>query len=105
MLPVLMAILIFGGVLAFGVYMFRWQQGKGEALLHAWATRQHLRVLECEPANPPGTGPMHRNATNKQILYRIKAVEESGQVRQGIVRVGSAATGVLSDDVSVEWDP
>lgn len=102
---VVMAILIFGGVLALGVYMFRWQQGKGEAMLNAWAAQQHLRLLEREPANPPGTGPMDRNASNKQIIYRIKAADESGLVRRGTVRLGSAATGVLSDDVSVEWDP
>ena len=105
MLPVLMAILILGGVLGLGVFMYRWQQGKGEAMLNAWADRQHLRLLEREPANPPGTGPMDRNASNKQIIYRIKAADASGQVRRGTVRLGSATTGVLSDDVSVEWDP
>ena len=102
---VLLAILIFGGVLAFGVYMLRWQEKKGEALLVAWAGQQHLRILECEAANPPGTGPMDRNAANKQILYRIKAVDESGEVRQGIVRIGSPLGGVMSDDITVEWGP
>ena len=105
MVPVVMAILIFGGVLGLGVYMFRWQHAKGDALLREWAARQHLRVLESEPANPPRTGPMDRNAANKQIVYRIKVEDESGHVRRGTVRVGTAATGVLSDDVNVEWDP
>jgi hypothetical protein len=41
----------------------------------------------------------------EQIIYRIKAADDSGLVRRGSVRLGSAATGVLSDDVSVEWDP
>ena len=103
MVPVFVGILIFGGVLASGIYMLRWQQKKGEALLAAWAEQQHLRILEYETANPPGTGPMSRNAANKQVLYRIKAVDESGQVRQGTVRVGSALAGVLSNDVTVEW--
>src|SRR4051812_13505255 len=105
MLLVVMAILIFGGVLALGVYMFRWQQGRGEAMLNAWAARQHLRLLEREAANPPGTGPMDRNASNKQIIYRIKAEDQAGQIRRGTVRLGSPTTGVLSDAVTVQWDP
>ena len=105
MLPVVLAILVLGGVLVFGVFMYRWQQGRGEAMRNAWADRQHLRLLEGEPANPPGTGPMDRNASNKQIVYRIKAQDQSGQIRRGTVRLGSAITGVMSDDVSVQWDP
>ena len=105
MLPVIMAIVIFGGVLALGVYMYRWQYAKGQELLRAWADKEHLRLLESEVANPPGTGPMNRNASNKQIVYRIRAADASGQVRRGTVRVGSAGTGVISDDVQVEWDP
>jgi len=105
MLPVIMAIVIFGGVLALGVYMYRWQYKKGQERLRAWADQQHLRLLESEVANPPGTGPMNRNASNKQIVYRIRAADASGQVRRGTVRVGSAGTGVISDDVQVEWDP
>jgi hypothetical protein len=104
MLPVVMAILVLGGVLALGVFMYRWQRGRGEAMLSAWAEREHLRLLEREPANPPGTGPMDRNASNKQIVYRIKAEDRSGQIRRGTVRLGSATTGVLSDAVTVEWD-
>jgi len=101
---VILAVLIFGGVLAAGVYMVRFQRRKGEELLAAWAARQRLRILDREPANAPGTGPMHRNAANKQVVYRIKASDEAGQVRTGTVRVGSATLGVLSDEVTVEWD-
>jgi len=105
MLPVIMAIVILGGVLALGVFMYRWQYAKGEQMLRAWADRQHLRLLESEVANPPGTGPMDRNASNKQIVYRIRAADASGKVRSGTVRLGSAGTGVISDDVHVDWDP
>jgi len=105
MLPVVMAILVLGGVLVLGVFMYRWQQGKGDAMLNAWADREHLRLLEREPANPPGTGPMDRNASNKQIIYRIKVEDRSGQIRRGTVRLGSPTTGVLSDAVTVQWDP
>ena len=101
---VILAILIFGGVLAVGVYMVRFQRRKGEAMLAAWAAGQRLRILECQPANPPGTGPMHRNAADKQVVYRIKATDESGHVRKGTVRVGTAVLGVLSDEVAVDWD-
>jgi len=101
---VILAILIFGGVLALGVYMARFQRRKGESMLAAWAAGQRLRLLACEPANPPGTGPMHRNAADKRLVYRITASDDAGRVRQGTVRVGTAALGVLVDEVAVEWD-
>jgi hypothetical protein len=101
---VVAAVVLFGGVLALGIFMFRFQQQRGEELLEAWAARQGYRLLSREPANPPGTGPMHRSASNKQVMYRVRVSDDAGQVREGTVRVGAPATGVLSDEVSVEWD-
>jgi len=105
MFPVVMAMVLFGAVLALGVYMFRWQQRKGEAVLNGWAARERLQLLEVEPANPIGTGPMNRNASDKRIVYRVKVEDQAGRVRWGTVRVGLPGSGVLSDKVSVEWDP
>jgi len=105
MLTGLIVLLLFGGMLALGVYMYRWQQHRGEETLRAWAAREGLRLLESEPANSPGTGPMNRNAADKRIVYRIKVEDQTGRIRRGLVRVGQPGVGALSDSLSVEWDP
>ena len=105
MVPIVMALVLFGGVLAFGVYMFRWQQRKAAAVVHQWADRERLHLLESQPANPTGTGPMNRNAADKRIVYRVKVEDQTGRLRWATVRVGLPGTGVLSENVNVEWDP
>lgn len=105
MLFAVMAMVLFGAVLAFGVYMFRWQQRTGEAMLRDWAARERLRLLESQPANPIGTGPMNRSAADKRLVYRITVEDQAGRHRRGTVRVGLPGSGVLSENVSVEWEP
>jgi hypothetical protein len=105
MLMAIAAVVIFGGVLALGIFMLRWQYRRGEQLLDQWARQHSYRVVESEERTAPGDGPMNRFAKNKQIVYQVKLVDEAGQTRRARVKVGSPETGVLSDHVSVEWEP
>jgi len=105
MLTAAMAVIIFGGVLAFGIFMLRSQYRRAEQLVDRWAVEHSYRVIEREEQTAPGDGPMNRYAANKQIVYAVKLVDRSGNIRHAKLRVGSPETGVLSDRVSVEWDP
>lgn len=105
MLTVASAILIFGSVVALGIMMLRWQFRKGEQLLDQWARQHGFEVIERTERTPPGAGPMNRYAANKQIVYAVRVRNESGRVRTATVRVGSPEMGVMSDEISVEWDP
>jgi hypothetical protein len=105
MLTAAVAVMIFGGVLALGILMLRWQYRRGEELLEQWARQHSYRVIEREERTAPGDGPMNRYARNKQIVYSVKLVDDTGRIRHARVRIGSPETGVLSERVSVEWDP
>ena len=105
MLTVAMAMLIFGGVLTLGIFMLRWQHRRAERLVEQWAQRHSYRVLEREERIAPGDGPMNRYAENKAIVYAVKVADREGNVRHARLTVGSPELGVLSEQVSVEWEP
>ena len=105
MLTVAMAVLIFGGVLALGIFMLRWQQRRAEQLIEQWAKRHSYRVLEQEERTALGEGPMNRYAKNKAIVHAVKVADPDGKIRRARLTVGSPDMGVLSEQVSVEWEP
>ena len=105
LLTVAMAVLIFGGVLAIGIFMLRWQHRRAEQLVEEWAQRHSYRVLEREDRTAPGDGPMNRYAKNRAIVYAVKVADPDGKIRRARLTVGSPDMGVLSDQVSVEWEP
>lgn len=96
-------VLPFALVLSLGLYMLRWQYRTAEARLKEWAESSQLTLIEQHRANPPGTGPMARSANNKQVIFRVVVSTPSGERRSAIVRVGSPAAGVLSQNLAVEW--
>jgi hypothetical protein len=104
MLTAAIALMIFGAVLALGIFMLRWQYRRADELLDEWARHHSYRVLERQERTAPGDGPMNRSARNKQVVYSVKLIDQDGNVRLAQVSVGSPETGVLSDRVSVEWE-
>ena len=104
-LPVILIALLFVAVLAFGVWMYRWQYVRADALLEAWLRGQgHAAARRSAGPNPTGTGPGHRHASDKRVVYRVVVVDGSGRRRSGVVRLGRRTTGTLADDVTAEWD-
>jgi hypothetical protein len=61
-------------------------------------------VLEKTPANPFGTGPKAARASNKQVMYQVTVVDAVGNERRALIKIGSQAQGVLSNDLVVEWE-
>src|SRR5262245_46733645 len=98
---IFIAVILFGSVLAVGIFILRWQYRRADQLLDAWARDHGYRLLEREERTPAGDGPMNRYARNKQIVYSVSLVDQSGTIRRAQVRVGNPDTGVLSDEVSV----
>lgn len=104
MQQIISALVVFGVLIAAGIYMYRWQLRKADSLLEEWAERSQLRILAKERANPPGTGPDAMRAANKQVMYRVTLVDAEGVERRGLVKLGTESTGVLSERVEVLWD-
>jgi hypothetical protein len=97
------AVILFGGLLAIGIYTIRWQYRRADALLEEWARAQGAKVIGKQKANPLGTGPMQRSG-NKQVFYRVTLIDAAGAKKVALFKLGSATTGTLSKDVSVEWE-
>jgi hypothetical protein len=85
------------------VYTLRWQYRTAEARLRGWAEKSQYTLLEQQRANPAGTGPMTRSAISKQVVYRVVVATPAGVRRSALVRIGSSMAGVLSQELSVEW--
>ncbi|MDB4975560.1 MAG: hypothetical protein JWN48_3901 [Myxococcaceae bacterium] len=96
-------VIFFGSFIAFGVWMIRWQYKTADQRLVAWAEKLHYQVLDKEPANAMGTGPMSRSG-NKQVMYRVTVLDAAGVRRRALVKIGSVSMGVLGDDLSVQWE-
>ena len=85
------------------VYMLRWQYRTAETRLRSWAEKSEYTLLEQQRANPAGTGPMTRSTTSKQVVYRVVVATPAGVRRSALVRIGSPMAGVMSEEISVEW--
>jgi hypothetical protein len=95
--------MLFAVVIGSGILMYRWQYRTADAKLHRWAQQFHYTVVEKHGANPLGTGPLARSG-NKQVMYRVTVEDASGARRCALVTIGGRMTGVLSDELSVEWE-
>ncbi len=94
---------LFGGTLAFGVWLVRWQFRRADELLEAWAARNGYRITHKQPANI-GDGPMGTRQASKQVRFRITAIDVQGTARRGLAVIGNRATGTMADEVIVEWE-
>jgi hypothetical protein len=97
-------VLMAAGVIAFGVWLFHWQYRSAESKLNHWAQRSNYQVLYKREANPLGTGPKVKGASNKQVMYRVVISDENGVRRSALIKIGSPALGVLANDLVVEWE-
>jgi hypothetical protein len=95
---------VIAAMLIAGIWMYRQQYRKADERLEAWAKQSNYKLLAKESANPFGTGPRARYATNKQVMYRVTISDVNGVRRHGVIKIGSPAFGVQDDDVFVEWD-
>lgn len=100
---VIAVILLFSAFIVFAFWMIRWQYSKADRLLETWAARNNYELIEKQDANF-GDGPMGRRGSKTYVKYRIKVKDDNGNIKTGIVFLGNENTGVLSDEVRVEWD-
>lgn len=91
-------------LLGFGIWMYRWQYAEADRILSEWATEHELRVVEKTRANPYGTGPGNRSASDKRIVYRIRTVDAGNRSRAATATIGAKLTGVLEKQIEVQWD-
>ncbi|MDB4989512.1 MAG: hypothetical protein JWN04_4690 [Myxococcaceae bacterium] len=101
---ILLAIVVFGSVLSFGIWRTRVQYRKADTRLDEWAQRSGYRVLDKESANPYNTGPKPAHASNRQIMYRVTVEDAQGIKRRALIKIGSVTVGGLSDAFTAEWE-
>ncbi len=82
--------------------MVRWQFSKADRMLENWTTGKNYRLIEKQNANF-GDGPLGRRGAKTYVKYRITVEDADGKIKTRIIYLGSANSGVLSDEIKVEW--
>lgn len=100
---IIFIILLFGAVLLFGWWMWTQQFSEADKMLEKWATENNYQIVDKQNANV-GDGPMGRRGSGTYVKYKITVKDSSGAVKTGIITLGSKGTGVLSDEVNIDWD-
>lgn len=104
MTPILIIIVLFALVGAFGWWMYKWQYNKADEMLDGWLKQNSYTLVKKEDANPSGTGPGVRYAENTQVIYRIEVKDKDGNNKKGLIKLGSETSGTLSNQIEIVWD-
>ncbi len=100
---ILFLVLFFGAFLALAFWMIRWQFSKADQMLENWAAQNKYKLIEKQNANF-NDGPLGWRGAKTHVKCRIKVEDAAGKTKTGIVYLGSANMGVLSNEVKVEWN-
>ncbi len=101
-MDVLPALAVLAVVALVGLSIY-WTLARSQALLDRWAEREGLRLLEVQRAWF-WRGPFWLRSNQGHQVFRIRAEDDQGRTRRGYVRVGGWFAGILSDQVTVQWD-
>lgn len=97
--PVLLFILFF----AVAILTMWWHFSRSRNMVEQWARDNGMELIEAERRFLRRGTYWWRTAKGQEV-FRITVRDSSGQVRRGYARVGGWFMGMMSDQVSVEWD-
>lgn len=100
---ILFLVLFLGSFSAFAIWMLRWQFSKARRMLENWAAQNKYKLIEKQNANF-NDGPLGWRGAKTYVKYRVKVRDTDGKTKTGIVYLGGENTGVLSNEIKVEWD-
>ncbi len=80
-----------------------WHFQRGRSMLAAWAARHGYALLSADRC-VFWTGPFWWRAGKDNLVYRVRVRDRDGLERSGYARCGGVFLGMLSDQVTVEWD-
>jgi hypothetical protein len=76
---------------------------RSRTLIDRWAEANGYQIISSERRYML-TGPFFFRSSKGQTVFRIRARDSAGRVREGWARCGGWILGLLSDAVKVEWD-
>jgi len=72
--------------------------------LKQWADGRNYKILRCK-LRLKNAGPFSYFTTSgSQYIFRIKVMDDKGNIRKGFARVGGYFFGLLRRQVEVKWD-
>jgi hypothetical protein len=83
--------------------LWGWHFSRSRKMLEQWAHANGLTLIGVE-RRFLRRGPFWWRTNKGQEVFRVTVRDGSGQVRSGYVRVGGWFLGLLSDQVTVEWE-
>ena len=90
-------------ILVLGVLIINWQFKKARRLIDEWTARNGYRILN-RRFQLFWRGPFWWRSSKGQMVYRVTVQDRDGNTRKAWIRCGGFFAGLLSDQVSVEWD-
>ena len=99
-LTFLAAILVIGFLFILSI---AWQNQRSEAIIEKWAMENKYKILSKEHAWL-WAGPFFWKRSRAQTVYRLQVENESGRVSNAWALCGHWFSGLMSDEIAVEWD-
>jgi hypothetical protein len=85
------------------VYLaWEWSRSRSRAIIDRWSKQHGYEVLSAAPRL--WRGPFLLRSGHGHTVYRVTVKDASGTARSGWVRCGSWLLGLVSDEITVEWD-
>lgn len=85
------------------VALLAWHFARSRKMVEQWARDNGLELVNVE-RRFMFRGPFWWRTGKGQEVFRVTVRDGAGHVRSGYVRVGGWFLGLLSDQVTVEWD-
>ena len=96
-------VLLVVGVAIFAILTWVWHFGRARKTLTDWAADGGLELMRAE-VRFFRRGPFFWRSAKGHTVYHIVVRDADGQTRSGYARVGGWFLGVLSRQVTVEWE-
>jgi len=98
-IPILLVLV----VAIIGFLSWAWRTSRAQDMVDQWAATNGLQVLSRE-RRTFRRGPFFFRTGKGQEVYYVTAQDQAGNIRRGYVRCGGWVLGMMSDQVSVEWE-
>ena len=95
----ILVLVMLGCVLA----LWGWHFSRSRKMVEQWARANGMELIEAE-RRFFRRGPFWWRTGKGQAVFRVTVRNGSGQVQHSYIRVGGFFLGLLSDQVTVEWD-
>jgi len=95
-------LLIFLGAIV-ALYLVAYESNNSKESLKEWAMDNNYQIIE-QKLYPHLFTPFYLSSSKLQVVYKVRIKDESGNEKEGWVRLGSRWTGLRKKQYKVIWN-